>query len=102
MREGSRRPSSLQDALASYLEQSGLAHRVLQAGAVPDWPRLVGPQIAAATEPLSVSADGTLFVGVTTNAWMSELSLLEPELLRTLNAREGAPRVQRIRWLLRR
>ena len=30
-----------------------------------------------------------MFVRVTTNAWMNELSLMEPELLRALNAKEG-------------
>jgi len=54
------------------------------------------------TEPSSIAADGTMFVRVTTNAWMNELSLMEPELLRALNAKEGRPPVRRIRWLLRR
>jgi predicted nucleic acid-binding Zn ribbon protein len=53
-------------------------------------------------EPMSVTADGTLFVNVTTNAWMNELSLMEPELLRALNAKDGRVPVKRIRWLLRR
>jgi hypothetical protein len=33
-----------------------------------------------------------MFVRVTTNAWMNELSLMEPELLRALNSTEGARR----------
>jgi len=41
-----------------------------------------------------------LFVHVTTNAWMNELSLLEPELLRSLNAKAGRIPVRRIRWVL--
>jgi predicted nucleic acid-binding Zn ribbon protein len=41
-----------------------------------------------------------LFVQVTTNAWMNELSLLEPELLRSLNVKAGRIPVRRIRWLL--
>jgi hypothetical protein len=39
---------------------------------------------------------------VTTNAWMNELSLLEPELLRSLNAKPERTPVRRIRWLLAR
>ena len=62
----------------------------------------MGPQIAAVTEPTSITADGTMFVRVTTNAWMNELSLMEPELLRALNAKEGRAPVKRIRWLLKR
>ena len=97
-----RPPASLGDALASYLRRSGLSKRIEQAGVVESWPELVGPQIAAVTEPTSIAADGTMFVRVTTNAWMNELSLMEPELLRALNASIGRAPVKRIRWLLKR
>jgi predicted nucleic acid-binding Zn ribbon protein len=97
-----RKPAAIGDVLAGVLKQSGLAERVEQAGLIPEWPGLVGTQIAAVTEPMSIAADGTMFVNVTTNAWMNELSLMEPELLRALNAKEGRTPVKRIRWLLRR
>jgi predicted nucleic acid-binding Zn ribbon protein len=92
----------LGDVLAGVLRDTGIAERVEQAGLIPEWPALVGPQIAAVTEPASITADGTMFVKVTTNAWMNELSLMEPELLRALNTKEGRVPVKRIRWLLRR
>lgn len=95
-------PAHISDVLAHVLERAGIAERVEQASIVPDWPALVGPQIAAVTHPLSITREGTLFVAVTTNAWMNELSLLEPELLRSMNARPGASPVRRIHWLLRR
>jgi len=97
-----KKPSLLGEVLAGVLRQSGIAERVDQAGLIPEWPSLVGVQIAAVTEPTSITADGTMFVMVTTNAWMNELSLMEPELLRALNIREGRTPVKRIRWLLRR
>jgi predicted nucleic acid-binding Zn ribbon protein len=97
-----KRPSSIADVLAGVLERSGLAARVEQAGIIPEWGSLVGVQIAAVTEPTSITADGTMFVTVTTNAWMNELSLMEPELLRALNAKEGRLPIRRIRWLLKR
>ena len=102
MSPGRKKPSALGDILAGVLRQSGIAERVEQAGLIPEWPALVGTQIAAVTEPTSITADGTMFVMVTTNAWMNELSLMEPELLRALNAKEGRVPVKRIRWLLRR
>jgi predicted nucleic acid-binding Zn ribbon protein len=102
MKDKKRKPEALGNILANVLDQSGLAQRVEQASIIPDWPKLVGPQIAKVTEPQSISANGTLFVHVTTNAWMNELSLLEPELLRSLNAGEGRIPVRRIRWLLKR
>jgi predicted nucleic acid-binding Zn ribbon protein len=101
-RDRKKKPEAIGNVLSTWLGQSGLAERVEQAGIIPDWPKLVGPQIAQVTTPQSISANGTLFVHVTTNAWMNELSLLEPELLRSLNA--GAKRVpiKRIRWLIAR
>ena len=66
MSPAKKRPSAVGDVLAGVLKESGIAARVEQAGIIPEWPGLVGAQIAAATEPMSVSADGTLFVAVTT------------------------------------
>jgi predicted nucleic acid-binding Zn ribbon protein len=97
-----RRPAALGDVLAGLLERSGLADRVEQAALLPEWGELVGPQIAAVTEPRSVSPDGTLWVAVRTHAWMNELSLLEPELLRKLAARPLRSPIRRIRWTLQR
>ena len=96
------KPEKLGDVLASYLSESGLAERVEQAGVIPEWAALVGPQIATVTEPLTIARDGTLFVAVRTNAWMNELSLLEPQLLAALNAKPGRARVSKIHWRLMR
>lgn len=102
MRERKTRPEAIGGVVATWLDKSGLAARVEQAAVIPEWPRLVGPQIAAVTTPQSVTANGTLFVHVTTNAWMTELSLLEPELLRSLNTDRSRAPVRRIRWVLAR
>jgi len=96
-----KKPSALGDVLADVMRTSGIAARVDQAGIIPEWTSLVGPAIARVTEPQSIAADGTLFVSVTTNAWMMELSMMEPELLRALNAKEGRIPVKKIRWLLK-
>jgi predicted nucleic acid-binding Zn ribbon protein len=96
------RPTPISDLLAGILKEAGIQDRVEQAAVVPEWPSLVGTQIAAVTTPLLVTPDGTLFVAVSTHAWMTELSLMEPELLRTLNADTSRPPVRRIRWQLRR
>ena len=97
-----RTPAALSDVLASVLQSAGLADRVAQAGVIPEWARLVGGQIATVTEPIGLQQDGTLIVMVTTHAWMQELSLLEPELLRSLNADAPRPPVSKLRWVLRR
>ena len=97
-----RAPTSIGDVLASVLKGAGLTDRVAQAAVIPEWPRLVGIQIATVTEPVSLQQDGTLVVMVQTNAWMNELSLLEPELLRALNRDVTRPPVVKLRWMLRR
>ena len=97
-----RRPRKLGDVLGDVLAQTGLADRVAQATVIPEWRSLVGPQIAKVTEPLSITPQGTLFVAVTTNAWMTELSLLEPELLRRLNQGTGKLPIRKIRWQMKR
>jgi predicted nucleic acid-binding Zn ribbon protein len=102
MTDRKKRPESLGHLVANWLGNSGLAERIDQAGIIPEWPNLVGAQIAAVTTPQSITAHGTLFVHVTTNAWMNELSLLEPELLRSLNGDPKRVAVKRIRWLLAR
>jgi len=79
--ERQHKTASVGEALASFLAQSGLAPRVEQASVVPEWASLVGPQIAAVTQPLSVTQDGLLFVAVTTHGWMAELSMDTPSVL---------------------
>jgi predicted nucleic acid-binding Zn ribbon protein len=97
-----QRPEAIGNIVAKWLGSSGLADRVDQAAVIPEWPRLVGPQISAVTAPQSITANGTLFVQVATNAWMNELSLLEPELLRSLNTSGPRVPIRRIRWVLAR
>jgi len=92
--------SPLGDALRRFLQQRGLEHRVEQVAAVEHWPRVVGPAVAAATQALSVGADGTLLIGVRSSAWMNELSLMERELLDAVNRENPTARIKRIRWQL--
>ena len=96
-----KKPEPIGTLLNGVLEQAGIADRVEQASVIPEWASLVGAQIAAVTEPLVITADGTLFVAVRTNAWMTELSLMEPELLRALNVKPGRAPVQKIRYQIK-
>jgi len=96
------RPERVDAVIENYLRTSGLAPRVTQATVISEWPRLVGAQVAAVTQPLRVTANGTLFVAVTSNPWMAELSLLEPQLLKAINRDPARPPVKKIRWETRR
>ena len=100
--EKKRKPEPLGKVVGTFLRDSKLEERVEQASVVPEWDLLVGKQIAAVTKPISVTADGTLFIAVKTNAWMTELSLMEPQILRALNAKTGRTRVRKIRLQLMR
>jgi predicted nucleic acid-binding Zn ribbon protein len=95
-----KRPVPISDALAAFLKNTGLEKRVEQATAIDDWPGVVGEQIAGVTKALSITPDGVLFVAVKTNAWMTELGLMEPELLRALNSRKTRDKVRKIRYRL--
>jgi predicted nucleic acid-binding Zn ribbon protein len=101
-RPPNKRPQQISAAISQFLEQAGIRDRVDQASVVPEWPKLVGAQISAVTEPLSVTVDGVLFVAVRTHAWMTELSLMEPQLLESLNGRPNRPPIKKIRWQLMR
>jgi predicted nucleic acid-binding Zn ribbon protein len=100
--EKKRRPEPIANVVGSFLKTANLAERVEAAQVVPEWESLVGKQIATVTKPISVTPDGTLFVSVKTNAWMTELSLMEPQILRALNAKAGRSRIRKIRLQLMR
>ena len=94
--------SPIADAIRGFLDRSGLAGRVAQASVIEAWPSLVGPTVAEATKALAVAADGTLFVAVRTPAWMTELAMMEREILAAINRYQGSGKISRIRWQISR
>jgi predicted nucleic acid-binding Zn ribbon protein len=94
------KPTRLGEVLPAVLGQEPLRARMEQAAAIVHWPAIVGPQIAKVTQALSVDRQGVLQVAVTNSAWMNELAMMEPELLRAINEKSGARKVARIRWRL--
>lgn len=93
-------PTSIGDVLASLLAQKGMSARIAQVGAMDEWPTVVGAQIAAVTQPISMTADGVLWVRVSTAAWMNELSLLAPTLIQRLNTNPDRGPVTQLRFRL--
>src|SRR5438445_11422761 len=79
------KPTSLGDVLRGYLAKAGLGRRLAQAQVIPDWPRLVGPQIAAVTQPDRVTPGGALFVRVATSPRMNELQRIGPQGMHGMN-----------------
>jgi predicted nucleic acid-binding Zn ribbon protein len=101
-RERGGEPERLADALGRYLRGSGIGDRVKQTEVLTVWPELVGPEIAAVTRAISVSEDGTLFAVARTPTWVHELSLMEADLLASINRVTGNRPIRRIRWALMR
>lgn len=98
--ERDRGPRAIAEALNKLLKSRGLDKDVARASVLEEWAEVVGPQIAAVTRPRLIAADGTLTVGVTTHAWMNELSLMERSLMAKMNASGSRVKVTRIRWEL--
>ena len=101
MKRGDR-PERVDHVLGRVLERSGLSGRLEQGRVVQQWAELVGEHIAGVTRAEVVSANGVLIVSVKTHAWMSELALLEPEILATINRATPANPITKIHWQLMR
>lgn len=102
MPNGSDSPERLADLLTQFLKRSGMDKRIKQAAVLEEWATLVGPEIAAVTRALSITDDGTLFVAVRNHAWMSELTMMERELLASINRITSDKPIHRLRWTLMR
>ncbi|OYV74269.1 MAG: hypothetical protein B7Z72_00555 [Gemmatimonadetes bacterium 21-71-4] len=79
---------------------NALKARLEQAVVITDWASIVGRDIAKVAQPVSISRQGVLTVAVTNAAWMTELAMMELELLRVINEKSGRAKVDRIRWRL--
>ncbi len=92
----------LADLLSRFLKRRGIDARIRQSAVLDEWPALVGPEIAAVTRATSIGEDGTMFVAVRSHAWMSELAMMERELLASVNRITGDKPIQHLRWTLMR
>ena len=99
MKHRSEGPKQVKEALAKYLEKSGIGERIEAASVVPEWPALVGPAIAAVTTPLRVS-EKTLLVAVRSSAWINELKMMEREIISRINAARARGKIDRIKFVM--
>jgi hypothetical protein len=82
--------TTAREAIRAALDYHGIADDVRGERVVTEWTELVGPRIAQRTRPDRI-ADHVLWVEVATSAWLHELTLLKPQLLRGLLERLGEP-----------
>lgn len=78
------------DAVAAALALHGISDQVRAGRVLTEWSELVGPKIAQRTRPDGVT-DRMLWVEVATSAWLHELNLMRPQLLKGLRERLGEP-----------
>lgn len=98
MSESNRKPTKIAEALASYLDRSGIGERIEAVVTVDDWPERVGARIAAVAEPLHMEG-AVLFVGVKSSAWLMELRMMESEIRSRLNEGRAKGQIERIRFI---
>jgi len=77
-------------AVAAALQLRGISEEVRAGRLVTEWTELVGAKIAQRTRAEGV-VDRLLWVEVATSAWLHELNLLRPQLLKGLLERLGPP-----------
>jgi predicted nucleic acid-binding Zn ribbon protein len=93
-----RRGGALQrigSLIEGLLRSRGLAEGVERASVVPEWPDLVGPQIARVATPVGFDR-ATLFVEVRSSAWLMELEMMERRILARVNADRRCGKFERI------
>ena len=82
------RPELLKTALERQIRRMGVTRRLEGGTAMARWADVVGPQIAARSEPVSFNR-GTLTVAVPEAAWRQELTLEKERLTARLNQALG-------------
>jgi predicted nucleic acid-binding Zn ribbon protein len=65
--------------------------------AINKWDEIVGPTIAAVTEPERIS-HGTLVVRVNSSVWKYELTMRKAEILEKVREKIGTVDVKDIQW----
>jgi len=82
------RPLRTSSILNKFLTDRGLTGKLNSYRVWQLWPSIVGPQIAARTQPLRFR-DQVLEVRVDHPVWMQQLQLMKPQLLQRLNQQLG-------------
>lgn len=88
-------PTSLGEALEGVIAERGWTTEVNVHLLLGRWPDLVGPAVAGHSRPESYDR-GIVVVRTDSTAWASQLRLMAPQLLATLNASLGEGTIRRL------
>jgi predicted nucleic acid-binding Zn ribbon protein len=89
-------PQPLASAIGGLLDTRGWQQRAAMGSVFGRWAEIVGPELAAHTQPDSF-ADGELAVIADSTAWATQVRLLAPVLVKRLNAELGDGSVRRVK-----
>ena len=91
-------PTPLGTAIEGLIAETGWELAVATGSVFGRWAQIVGPDLAAHTEPAGLT-DGELTITADSTAWATQLRLLAAELVRRLNAELGDGSVRRVKVL---
>lgn len=93
-----KQPVPIGQALAEFLDRSGLGKITVMGGLSTRWAELLGSGIAGHARPDSIRG-GVLSVIVDSSVWMNQLSLLAPDVIKKLNqGMGGGEQVKELRF----
>jgi hypothetical protein len=84
-RKSPGRLQPLGEILVPVMKKNGISFSLIHQHLVRAWREAVGPRIAAQTQPEAIKR-GTLYVKVSSSAWMQQLHFLKAEITVKLNA----------------
>src|SRR5512137_661902 len=85
------------EILFATLGKKGLAAKLEENALMKLWPKAVGQQIAAQTQPDCLRG-GTLFVKTTSSVWVQQLHFMKEEIREKLNELAGKTAIKEIRF----
>lgn len=85
--------------IPSLFASFGLTAKLDEHRLIADWPRIVGPQIAAHATPQDLRGK-TLWIVVDSSTWLHELTLLKPLLLKKIAPHTGKADVRDVRFVI--
>jgi predicted nucleic acid-binding Zn ribbon protein len=95
-RPDDRDPQPFGTAIKRLVDDRGWSRTANAATVLSGWDTLVGPEVASRCQPVSLT-DGELTLAAESTAWATQLRLLAPKLLGTIQAELGPGVVTRIR-----
>lgn len=93
-----RDPLGVDSVLDRFVRDVGWTAELAQGAVLAEWPRIVGPENAARTEPVGIE-DGTLVVRCVSTAWAQQMRLLRANIVTMLRESFPDSKVESIRFV---